>query len=60
MLLILKVQELTNSEDFKLRLLRIKLPLLLDENLPYHQLLSSMLLANFKILISSKFEESNS
>lgn len=56
MQLILKVQELTNNEDFKLRLLRIKLPLLLDENLVYHELLNGRLSSDsFFVLISFKF-----
>lgn len=57
--LILKVQELTNNKDFKLRLVRVKLPLLLDENLVYCEILNRRLSENFfSILISFEFVKS--
>lgn len=57
--LILKVQELTNNKDFKLRLVRVKLPLLLDENLVYREILNRRLSENFfSILISFEFVKS--
>lgn len=55
MLLILNVQELTNNENFNLTLLRVELPLVLDKNLIYHQLINSRLsakISSFSLLLS--------